>query len=245
MKTLGVPVMCVILALASPLLAAENASDVRDQGVHYYKKGLFKPALTELTRAAELSGGRPDVVTALYLSKTHRELRRIDLSFRWARTAAKWARQTQEMVPVAEANLSQLRADFGEFRVVAPTGSTEMNLDLRAATRFINRKKNAQFLSLREQLRAAPTQLPKTLYLPHGDYTINGTPLRLKPTGGGPVEVLIAESKDDSGADLTWLYVSSGVLAAGVAIGSWFLLKPDDRSTSDEFRHVILIRDGR
>lgn len=210
----------------------QRLDEIRDQGVHYYKKKLFKQAERQLETAYAMNGGPGDFETVYYRGLTAFQLDQVNLAQEMITHARRLALDDRRKRAVDELE-QQLRALYGPVHF--KTSPNESNLRGRiyfeAKTGIINPDKKRRFEQIREQYRSQSVTLPATLYLPYGEYTANNVPFTVVEGATTPptVEIFlqvlgedIAGAGDES--DNTWLWVGVGTAAAvGLGIGAYFL----------------------
>ena len=222
----------------------EVFEDVRAQGVHYYKRGRYKQARKELERARTMRGGTKDVLTLIFLAKSYEGLRRLDLAFPLAEQAVTLTRDDSLLGKRSRGLITALRSSFGVVKVESDVASGQ--LYLKTGTRFINRAKREHFKSSQQLLGAEDSVFPIRLFLPDGEYQLNGIPFVLNSVDQSVRRLHIPSTVIDQGVTAqTWLYVSGGVAAAVAAgVGAWFLITAEEDVPPPGFSHRVIINSG-
>lgn len=239
------PRLALTLALgAAPLVAAaptpaqaagEGFEQLREQGKLYYKRKLFKQAMSTLDAAARTPEGQKDFETALYRARVAYELLLLETAFEALDAALARAATDRERQDADELR-REMNALFGAVTIV-PDEVGETNTRGRiffdSKTGIINKDKKQRFEAIRDRFRSTDVQLPRTVYLPYGEYTANNVPFSIVQ-GEQPPKVSIflqvqKEEDDDDGA--LWWYVGGAVLV-GAGVTTAILLATDDEPAS-------------
>ncbi len=209
-----------ILSMSGNVFAAPASfKDVRDRGVHYFRKGLHEAAVAQLDRARAMPEGKDDFRTHFTLAKATYELLLLERTLPLAERAVELATSDRSK-DKAKGLLKEL-SDFcgGVTLKKAPEARTDQGyVYLEDTGGLINTRKKEVFGKLRERYRTQPTALPATIYLPFGQYTANRVPF--KTQAGELAEILIipdAEAADSGVGGLSWIV---GGTAAAVAAGA-------------------------
>lgn len=223
-------VIALALALAAGVCVApasgwaQNASveELRDQGVLYFKKKLYKQALGTLNKAYA-KGGKTDFRTVYYLAQTSYKLLLLENAFARAKDAEKLAGADEKALASTKELLDEMSAFYGGVTFTAAKGETNAKgrIFFEAKTGIINKEKKQRFNAIRERFRSTDVTLPATVYLPYGDYTANKVPFALvqgeePPTLEIFLQIVVDDTADDSNL---WWYVGIGgavAIAAGV-----------------------------
>ncbi|MEZ4435496.1 MAG: hypothetical protein R3F65_24085 [bacterium] len=214
----------------------QKLEEVRDQGVHYYKKKLFKQAERQLATAYAMNGGPGDFETVYFRGLTAFQLDQVNLAQEMVQSARRLAVDARRKRAVDELE-QQIRALYGPVVFKASPNETNRKgrIYFEAKTGIINPDKRRRFEQIREQYRAHSVTLPTTLYLPYGEYTANNVPFAVVEGASDPptVEIFLQIVEEDVLAaagdnDNTWLWVGIGTAAAvGIGVGAWLLLSDD------------------
>lgn len=219
------------VAQANPQRSAE---DLREQGIVYHRKKMFKRALAVLDEAAATPEGARDFDVALYQAKSAYELLLLEHAFDTLARAEKLA-----TTPAQRADASELRGQmsglYGAVTFVTGEGETNQSGRIHFATEtgIINKEKRERFEAIRERFRSTDVRLPRTVYLPYGDYTANNVPFTIVE-GQPPSEVRIilqVQKEDEDGDNTAWWIVGGVGGAAVVATVVTLLLLPDDEAS--------------
>lgn len=226
-----------VTATPTPARAAvETFEQLREQGKLYYKRKLFKQAMNTLDAAEQTPEGRKDFETALYRARVAYELLLLETAFEALDAAAARAATDADRAAADELR-REMQTLFGAVTIV-PDEEGETNTSGRiffdSKTGIINKEKKQHFAAIRERFRSTDVQLPRTVYLPYGDYTANNVPFSIVQ-GEPPQKVSIflqvqKEEDDDDGA--LWWYIGAGGVIAAVGVGAAILLASDDEDPS-------------
>lgn len=216
--------------------------EVRDQGVHYYKKKLFKQAERQLEKAYAMSGGPGDFETVYFRGLTAYQLDQVNLAHEMVTNARRLALDPRRKRAVDELE-QQIRALYGPvvFKASPNESNRRGRIYFEAKTGIINPDKKRRFEQIRDQYRSTSITLPATLFLPYGEYTANNVPFAVLEGASEPptVEIFLQIVEEDviaasgGGGDDTWLWVGVGTAAAiGIGVGAYFLLAGDDEEAT-------------
>ena len=217
---------------------AQTLEDVRDQGVLYFNKNLFKQARVFLDRAWKMPGGREDVRTAYYRASTYFKLLVIEEAFATGEIAEKLAGDNARYKRRVGELMGEMRGLFGAVTLKAAEGETNAKgrIFFEAQTGIINRAKKKRFMAIRERFRTTDIKLPITVYLPWGQYTANKVPFKLVQGEDAPVLEIFLQvdrTNDPKGGGLStmqwvWIGVGGAALVAGAVTAGILLQEPED-----------------
>ena len=233
-------VLCVTFGIGPVDLATSHAaeeppmslSDVRDQGVHYFKRKRFKQAQRFLDRAFKMSGGPGDFLTVYYRGKLAHQQLLIERAVKMAGMAAKLSMKDPRRKRSVKDLMAEINRRFGQVNIKAARGETNKRgrIFFESKTGILNKAKRQRFESIRERFRSTDISLPIQVFLPYGKYTANNVAFEVleeqKPPSVGLYLQVDRASAEAVGADKssTWLYVSLGVGAAVAAgVGGYFM----------------------
>ncbi len=216
---------------------AGTLAETRDQGVLYCKKKRFKQALRYLNQAYAMKGGPGDFPTVYYRGVAAFALGQIELAHEMVEIAERLAVDERRKRRVLDLS-QQIRELYGPvvFEPTAEETSTRGRIFLEAKTGIINRDKRERFDRLRERYRTTALTLPKTLFLPYGEYTANGIPFAVVERAEKPptVEIFLQPPEDEGGVidsidGTTWMWIGIGTAAAvGIGVGAALLFGGED-----------------
>lgn len=225
---------------SAPSMARAQASntleDVRDQGVLYFKKGIYKQAKVRLDRAYKNAKGKQDFLTVYYRAMTYYKMLLLETAFQMVNEAAPLAGDDARRASKVAELKSEMDSLYGGVTFKAAKGETNAKgrIFFEAKTGIINKSKKKRFNAIRERFRSTDIKLPTTIYLPYGAYTANKVPFELQP-GAEKQPVLeiflqvVVEEDDGMGV---WGWVGIGVGAAAAVGGVIFAVTSDSGGTT-------------
>jgi len=198
-----------------------NFKVLRKQGVHYYKKKLWGPAIGTLEKAAGTPEGKKDFKTFFYLAKATEATLQLEKAFPYARKAVENAR-TDDQKDDAGRLLKTLERYYGGVRFEQHPDQPEKFeqggiIILKPTRPIINSQKKKVFNKIAEYFKTKPVQLPLTIYLPFGEYEANGAPFKIEQ--GKEAKAKLFLYNPDGGGTSWWWIVGGGVAAAGITAG--------------------------
>ncbi len=203
---------------------------LREQGVHYYRKGFFEPARGALERAAALPEGDTDFRTHYYLARTCYELLVLEDAFPAARRAVELSAKESHRRR-AQGLLDRLEQSFGGVTLhQAPEQEGQVArgiIHLADAGGLIQPKKKELFRRIRAHFRSSAVELPLTIYLPFGSYTANLAPFEIERGKTAEATTFLVTRAE---RDRTWIWVAGGSVAAAAlaTTAAVLLLTADD-----------------
>ncbi len=197
-----------------------NFKMLRKQGIHYYKKKLYLPAISTLEKAASTAKGKKDFKTHYYLAKASEAVLQLEKAFPAARKAVQYAKTPDEKED-AQKLLKTLEKFYAGVRFEQHPDQPEKFekggiIILKPTKPIINVKKKRVFEKIAERFRTTPVHLPITIYLPFGEYEANGAPFRIEK--GKEAKAKLFLYNPDEGIAWWWI-VGGGVAAAGLTAG--------------------------
>lgn len=207
-------------------------SDVRDQGIHYFKRKRYKQSRAFLDRAFKMKDGAGDFLTVYYRGRISYHFLLIEEAMKMASMAKKLAMKDDRRKRSVREFVDEINDRFGRVDITPARGETnkEGRIFFESKTGILNKSKRQRFESIRERFRSMDITLPISVYLPYGKYTANNVGFELVQGQENPkvglylqVDRASAEAKA-AGKSKTWMWVGLGVgaaLAAGV--GGYFL----------------------
>ena len=226
------------LGVAPPVAQAQGQSldQLKAQGKLYFKRNMYKQAMGTLNKAWATKAGKTDFETAFYRARTAYALLLLEVAFEMADKAIELAEDDRDRKS-ARAFKSEMSSLFGALNVVASQGETnaEGRIFFETQTGMVNREKKARFEAIRTRFRETDIALPRTVFLPYGQYTANNVPIEIVQGQPAPtVEIFLqvrkGEGDDDDSA--LWWYVGGGaVAAAALGVGAVFLLSDPEPTT--------------
>lgn len=242
MRPMILALLVGVASVAAPVTAAwaqagpSTLEDVRDQGILYFKKKLYKQAKGALDRAYKMPGGKTDFATLYYRSQASFKLLFLETAFQMGEAAEKAAETKRHKQRIGE-HLAEMRQLYGAVTLVAAKGETNKKgrIYFEAQTGIINRAKKKRFMSIRERFRSTDISLPITVYLPWGKYTANQVPFELRQGEPAPrLEIFLqidtaglAKGGGLSTSTWVWIGVGAAVVAGGAVATVLALEEPD------------------
>lgn len=218
------------VAIPTAQAAGESFEQLREQGKLYYKRKLFKQAMATLDEAAKTPQGQKDFETALYRARVAFELLLLETAFESIDRALALA-ATPDNRDAADELHREMQSLFGSVTIV-PDEEGETNTSGRiffdSKTGIINKEKKQRFDAISERFRSTDVQLPRTVYLPYGDYTANNVPFSIVQGEPSPkVSIYLQVQKDDEDDGALWWYIGGGA-AVALGVGAALLLVSSD-----------------
>jgi len=226
-----------ILATAGSARAA-GLEEARDQGILYYKKNHFRPAMGMLDKAYAMPGGKDDFLTVYYRGRAGYKLLLLEIAFEMANQAKVLAGQEKKKKRKVDGFLAEMSGLYGGVTLKPAEGETnkEGRIFLEAKTGIINREKKARFMSIRERFRTNDIKVPTTIYLPYGEYLANNVPFSVVQGEDPPtVEVFLQVVQKEAEEGMSpWVYVGiAGGVAVAAGVAAVLLLSEDKTVTED------------
>ncbi len=209
-------------AAAEEAATPGNFSLLRKQGIHYFKKKLWAPAIATLEQASKTPEGTKDFKTHYYLAKACETSLQLEKAFPAAEKAAEFAKSEDDEAD-AKRLLETLRRYYAGVRFEQHPDQPEKFenggiIVLKPTEPIINVKKKQVFDKIAERFRSTPVHLPITIYLPFGEYEANGAPFRIEQ--GKEAKAKLFLYNPDGGEGIAWWWiVGGGVAAAGITAG--------------------------
>lgn len=234
--------LSVVLVPLAGVAHADNAQrsveELRDQGIVYHRNKKFKPALAVLDKAAALPNGARDFDVALYQARSAYELLLLEEAFEALARAETLATTSEQRGDTSELR-GQMSGLYGPVTFVPGEGETNESgrIHFETETGIINKEKRERFAAIRERFRSTDVQLPRTVYLPYGEYKANNVPFAIVE-GQPPREVRITlqvKKEDEDDDNTVWWIVGGGAVVVGAVV--LLLVIPDEPPSP------ILLRD--
>ena len=229
MRSLVVAAVCTLCALTpSPAHAAKGASldEVRDQGVHYFKRGRHALALTTLTKAYAMDGGKRDFLTVFYRGRAASETHQLEVAFEMLSLARTLPAEKKAWQTKARAVLEGLHTQFGKVNLVAAANETNTKgrIFFEPQMRILSKVKRENFDKIRTRFRTTDITLPITVYLPYGDYRVNQAQFAVVEGQETETVEIILQKPISEATEVPWVWIGAGAGAAALGIGLYFLL---------------------
>lgn len=162
---------------------ADTWEELRDQGILYYNRSHYTLAYSKLSQAYN-GGGRNDFETTLHLAKVARAILLLEVAESVGQKALELAGNDPEKRPKILEVVNELKNTFGTITVEAgPDQRLERGvIEIENNIGIINKEKKQVFMSIRERFRSGEVELPATVYLPPGEYTVNNVPVTVVST---------------------------------------------------------------
>ncbi|MBM4321467.1 MAG: hypothetical protein FJ125_16375 [Deltaproteobacteria bacterium] len=207
-------------ALAQGKTEGASFSELSKQGIHYYRKKLWGPAIATLEQAAATPQGQKDYKTNYYLAKSTEATLQLEKAFPYAHKALDNARNEEEKED-AKKLLETLQKYYAGVRFEQHPDQPEKFEEggiiiLKPTKPIINMQKKKVFEKIADYFRQKPVKLPITIYLPFGEYEANGAPFVIEEGKEAKAKVFLYNPKE--GISWWWI-VGGGVAAAGLTVG--------------------------
>lgn len=217
---------CVIVAPSAASAQSNTLEDVRDQGILYFKKGIFKQAKVRLDRAYKNAKGKQDFLTVYYRAMTYYKMLLLETAFKMVEDAAPLAGDDERRAAKVSELKNEMDSLYGGVTFQAAKGETNAKgrIFFESKTGIINKSKKKRFNAIRERFRSTDIKLPTTIYLPYGAYTANKVPFELQPEAEKqPVlEIFLQVVVEEDEGMGVWGWVGIGVGAAAAVGGIIF-----------------------
>lgn len=221
MRRFPIPLAALALLSAAPAVAGEpqeeaRFKELREHGIELARRKLWEPARSELEEALAAPGGAQDASTHYWMARVCRELLFLDSAFPYAERAVKLAGEGGKDAKRAAGLLADLRKYFGGVTLTKDERASRQAgyLHLEADPPLIKPEKKKQFANLKELYESREFELPVTLYLPFGRFTVNGIPFETK--AGETAKIAIFPD----GPPFSWTPVVIGASVAAAAAGA-------------------------
>lgn len=236
--------LAAILCIAAPLsfvpapaiAQGQSLDQLKAQGKLYFKRNMYKQAMGTLDKAWATKAGQADFETAFYRARTAYALLLLEVAFETIDKAIDLAEDDRDRTS-AKAFKSEMASLFGALDVVASAGETnaEGRIFFESKTGMVNKEKKARFEAIRTRFRETDIALPRTVFLPYGQYTANNVPFEIVQGEPAPtVEIFlqVRKGEEDDDDSALWWYVGGGaVAAAALGVGAVFLLSEPEPTT--------------
>ena len=226
---LAAQLAAVPLLLSGAACAQDDASasadykSLREQAIHYYRQSkgkLWPRSVALLKQAAATKDGGKDWKTLYWLAKITNEQNILEDAFPAAQKSAKLAK-SDDHKKKSQAIVTFLGKSFAgvTFSQDERQKKTlqEGYIILDVDKPLINKQKKAVFSAIKDRFGQTKVKLPKTLYLPFGEYRANGAPFKIeKGQEAKAVLFLFAEPGGDEG--FPWLWLAAGITGAAALV---------------------------
>jgi len=230
---LGSLLLLLLLGGSTPASAQGSGDKLswtahRDNGINYFKRKLYVPAIASLSQAAATPEGEKDFRTQLFLARAASQELVLEKAFPAAQRALEIAQEDkdEDNVEKAQQLVDELSSTYAgvTFRK-DPDQKTELKetfIFLKTQEELINTQKKKVFGKISERFQKSKVKLPITLYLPFGKYKANGAPFEVKK--GETAESPLFMSAEEPGGGAWYWYAGAAVLVAGGAATAAVLL---------------------
>ncbi|MEZ4435494.1 MAG: hypothetical protein R3F65_24075 [bacterium] len=219
-------------AIAQDGAGAQTMEDVRDQGVLYFRKNLFKQAMPLLDKAYGMPGGKDDFTTVYFRAQAAYRLLLLETAFEMSARAAQLTEGDSRREQNAKELQTELDSLFGKVTLKAAEGETNKKgrIFFETRTGIINKEKRQRFQAIQERFKSTDITLPITVYLPYGDYLANKVPVTLAQGEPAPeVEIYLQVQREEEDNTMMWVGIGAGTAAAvGLGVGAFLLWGVDD-----------------
>ena len=218
----------------APTPAAQGSNtleDVRDQGILYFKKGIYKQAKVRLDRAYKNAKGKQDFLTVYYRAMTYYKLLLLETAFKMVEDAVPLAGDDARRAGKVTELKEEMDSLYGGVTFTAAKGETNAQgrIFFESKTGIINKSKKKRFNAIRERFRSTDIKLPTMIYLPYGAFTANKVPFELQPGAEKPpvLEIFLQVVVEEDDGMGVWGWVGIGVGAAAAVGGVIFAITSD------------------
>jgi hypothetical protein len=210
-----------------------SMTEIRDQGILYYKRERFPLAKAELDKAFARPGGKADFQTVLYRGRAAYKVLILEDAFAMVKLGAELAGEDKRQEAAITEIQTEMSALYGAVRVekAEQETNTKGRIYFEAKTGIINKEKKQRFLSIRERFRNTDVEVPTTIYMPYGDYLANNVPFSVKKGEETPtvqVFLQIVQTESEENPYLWWYVGGAAAVAVGAGVAAFFLLSEDE-----------------
>jgi hypothetical protein len=213
-------------------------SELRDQGMLYFRKKRYKQAYRALKKAIQHPKGPEDYKVHFGLARTTAKLLLLEEAFLKCDESMRLAGDNERRKNAVIAFRAELDNTYGGVRLVAAKGETNRKgrIFLEAKTGIINKKKKEVFQKIRTRFRQTEIQIPTIIYLPHGQFLANNVPVSVKTNEISEVALYLQVDRTVVAAPgLNWWWIGSGI-AATLATGVVTYIAVQDPIVEDRLR---------
>ncbi len=178
--------LLALLLAADPALAADPDHAV-DQARLFVKKGWLRDARAELERAAATPEGYRSFAVHWTLSQVAWELDDPEAALEHARLALERA-ETEEEAEPARAFVEWCTSTFGVLEIAGPHPGLSSRLAMEPSRLIMDPDLKRYVNRMELRLKAGAT-LPLTLWMPAGNWRVNGREVEVTPGGAHRVEL--------------------------------------------------------
>lgn len=221
----------MVVSTSAHAQASNTLEDVRDQGILYFKKGIYKQAKVRLDRAYKNAKGKKDFLTVYYRAMTYYKMLLLETAFKMVDAAGPLAGDDARRSAKATELKDEMDSLYGGVTFKAAKGETNEKgrIFFESKTGIINKSKKQRFKAIRERFRSTDIKLPTMIYLPYGAYTANKVPFELQPEADKPpvLEIFLQVVVEEDDGMGVWGWVGIGVGAAAAVGGVIFAVTSD------------------
>jgi len=196
---------------------------LREQAIHYYRQSkgkLWQRSLDLLKKAAATEKGGKDWKTNYWLAKIANEQNILEEAFPAAKRSLELSKSSGHKKK-SQALVRYLRKSFAGVKFSQDERQKktlqEGYIILDVDKPLINKQKKAVFTAIKDRFAKTKVKLPKTLYLPFGEYRANGAPFKIeKGKEATAVLFLFAEPGGEGG--VSWLLLVGAITGAAALV---------------------------
>jgi hypothetical protein len=216
-------------------IALTSFDELRSQGLLYQRKNYPALALRYLNRAYATETGKLDFKTVYGRGLAAQDLLLIEIAYQMAAEAEALTAEQPSLKRRLNRFRSGLDSLYGGLNLEPAENETNRlgRVFVEPKTGILNRAKRTVFQSIRERFRSKEIEIPRSIYLPHGAYTVNNVPVTIESGKMASARVYLQverrrQTASSNGLNGWWV---AGVGAAATivsGVGAYFLFTHED-----------------
>jgi len=219
-------------------------TDLRAQGMLYFKRGLFRQARLQFEKAFKMDEGPRDLTMVFAMAKTYAKLARLKQAFAFGERALDMTTPNMPMTKKVKVFMDELSNQYGpvEIRSAQDNGL----IYLHAESAFLNPNKRRVFESVRIRLSTQSVTFPTVIYLPFGNYSANSVAFSVSGKQVDTVSIFIRaiDTQPTAGrkkGSRLWWYVGATAALAAAGVGAWAYFRDHGNDSSSPTTYNIQI----